>query len=103
MQRTSAGWGNGLLGVIIFSGSLPATRVANGLNLVSLIDFTSATMSELLTIRNIAGCIGDVAYAHAWGARCRKGANAWGGVDHNAAGKMVNSLGDALTAVQSAA
>ncbi|AEV35847.1 protein containing DUF6, transmembrane [Pseudovibrio sp. FO-BEG1] len=29
-QRSSAGWGNGLLGVIIFSGSLPATRVAVG-------------------------------------------------------------------------
>ncbi len=28
MERTTAGWGNGLLGVIIFSGSLPATRVA---------------------------------------------------------------------------
>ncbi|TWI33860.1 DMT family transporter [Paracoccus sulfuroxidans] len=28
MDRTTAGWGNGLLGVIIFSGSLPATRVA---------------------------------------------------------------------------
>lgn len=28
MERTSAGWGNGLLGVIIFSGSLPATRLA---------------------------------------------------------------------------
>jgi len=27
-QRTTAGWGSGLLGVIIFSGSLPATRVA---------------------------------------------------------------------------
>ncbi|MEK9971533.1 MAG: DMT family transporter [Ferrovibrio sp.] len=26
--RLGAGWGNGLLGVIIFSGSLPATRVA---------------------------------------------------------------------------
>lgn len=30
MDRTSAGWGSGLLGVIIFSGSLPATRVAIG-------------------------------------------------------------------------
>ena len=29
MQRTT-GWGSGLLGVIIFSGSLPATRVAVG-------------------------------------------------------------------------
>jgi len=28
MERTKAGWGSGLLGVIIFSGSLPATRVA---------------------------------------------------------------------------
>jgi drug/metabolite transporter (DMT)-like permease len=28
MERTTAGWGSGLLGVIIFSGSLPATRIA---------------------------------------------------------------------------
>lgn len=28
MERSTAGWGNGLLGVIIFSGSLPATRLA---------------------------------------------------------------------------
>lgn len=28
MERRTAGWGSGLLGVIIFSGSLPATRVA---------------------------------------------------------------------------
>lgn len=30
MERTTAGWGSGLLGVIIFSASLPATRVAVG-------------------------------------------------------------------------
>jgi drug/metabolite transporter (DMT)-like permease len=28
MDRASAGWGSGLLGVLIFSGSLPATRLA---------------------------------------------------------------------------
>ncbi len=28
MERSTAGWGSGLLGVIVFSGSLPATRVA---------------------------------------------------------------------------
>ncbi|MEE4455247.1 DMT family transporter [Novosphingobium resinovorum] len=28
MERSTAGWGSGLLGVIIFSGSLPATRLA---------------------------------------------------------------------------
>jgi drug/metabolite transporter (DMT)-like permease len=30
MDQTSRGWRSGLLGVIIFSGSLPATRVAVG-------------------------------------------------------------------------
>jgi len=30
MHSSPTGWGNGLLGVIIFSGSLPATRVAVG-------------------------------------------------------------------------
>ncbi len=30
MQTNTAGWGSGLLGVIIFSASLPATRVAVG-------------------------------------------------------------------------
>ncbi|RTL87050.1 DMT family transporter [Ancylobacter aquaticus] len=30
MQQTSRGWGSGLVGVVIFSGSLPATRVAVG-------------------------------------------------------------------------
>jgi drug/metabolite transporter (DMT)-like permease len=30
MDRATNGWGSGLLGVIIFSGSLPATRVAVG-------------------------------------------------------------------------
>ncbi|WP_342628682.1 DMT family transporter [Nguyenibacter vanlangensis] len=30
MKATTDGWGSGLLGVIIFSGSLPATRVAIG-------------------------------------------------------------------------
>lgn len=28
MERTTVGWGSGLVGVVIFSGSLPATRVA---------------------------------------------------------------------------
>lgn len=28
MERTTVGWGSGLLGVLIFSGSLPATRAA---------------------------------------------------------------------------
>jgi len=30
MERSTAGWGSGFLGVVIFSGSLPATRIAVG-------------------------------------------------------------------------
>lgn len=30
MRRTGGGWGSGLIGVLIFSGSLPATRIAVG-------------------------------------------------------------------------
>ncbi|MTH66714.1 DMT family transporter [Paracoccus shanxieyensis] len=30
MQKSLAGWGSGLVGVVIFSGSLPATRIAIG-------------------------------------------------------------------------
>ena len=30
MTSSFSGWGSGLLGVLIFSGSLPATRVAVG-------------------------------------------------------------------------
>ena len=30
MRTSSAGWGNGLIGVVVFSASLPATRVAVG-------------------------------------------------------------------------
>ena len=29
MNGSTGGWGSGLLGVIIFSGSLPATRIAD--------------------------------------------------------------------------
>jgi len=30
MERSTAGWGSGFLGMVIFSGSLPATRIAVG-------------------------------------------------------------------------
>jgi drug/metabolite transporter (DMT)-like permease len=30
MRRTTAEWGSGMLGMVIFSGSLPATRIAVG-------------------------------------------------------------------------
>jgi drug/metabolite transporter (DMT)-like permease len=51
MQRTTDGWGSGLLGVIIFSGSLPATRIAVG-------DFTPLFLTSARAV--IATLLGAV-------------------------------------------
>jgi drug/metabolite transporter (DMT)-like permease len=51
MQSSGSGWGNGLLGVIIFSGSLPATRVAVG-------DFSALFLTSARAV--IAALIGVV-------------------------------------------
>lgn len=54
MDRSTAGWGSGLLGVIIFSGSLPATRIAVGgfspLFLTSARAVIAATLGSLLLL-----------------------------------------------------
>ncbi|MDE0921778.1 DMT family transporter [Aurantimonas coralicida] len=66
MDRTTAGWGSGLLGVIIFSGSLPATRVAVGgftpLFLTSTRAVIAAILATLLLLllRQRRPAIGDV-------------------------------------------
>lgn len=49
MDRTTEGWGSGLLGVLIFSGSLPATRVAVG-------DFSPAFLTSARAV--IAAVLG---------------------------------------------
>jgi drug/metabolite transporter (DMT)-like permease len=49
MDRTTAGWGSGLLGVMIFSGSLPATRVA-------VVDFSPIFLTSLRAV--IAAILG---------------------------------------------
>jgi len=51
MERSSAGWGSGLIGVIIFSGSLPATRVA-------VVDFSPMFLTSARAV--IAGLLGAV-------------------------------------------
>ncbi|MFG1464885.1 DMT family transporter [Xanthobacter sp. DSM 24535] len=48
MQRSTAGWGSGLLGVVIFSGSLPATRVAVGGFTPLFLTSARAVMAALL-------------------------------------------------------
>ena len=66
MDRTSAGWGSGLLGVIIFSGSLPATRVAvaefSPLFLTSLRAVIAAVLGVafLLALQQVKPARGDV-------------------------------------------
>jgi len=49
MDRRTAGWGSGLIGVIIFSGSLPATRIAVG-------GFSPLFLTSARAV--IAACIG---------------------------------------------
>lgn len=76
---------------------LPTSSVAG------MLDLASATMNELQAVHDIAERIGAVAYAHAWGPRCRRGSNTYGASNFNAAGKLVQWIGDALTAVEAAA
>lgn len=54
MERTAAGWGSGLLGVVIFSGSLPATRLA-------VVDFSPLFLTSARAV--IAALIGAVLLA----------------------------------------
>ena len=67
-----------------------------GTSLVGQIDFTSGSMEDLRSLRDIANAVSDVAYAMAWTGRCHTRA---GGEQHNAAGKLMQWLGEALTDV----
>lgn len=72
-------------------------------SLVGMLDLASATMRELQAIRVVAERVGSVAYVHAWSPRCRDRVNAHGAPHFNAAGKLVQWVGDTMTAVESAA
>lgn len=66
MDRSTDGWGSGLVGVIIFSGSLPATRVAVGdfspLFLTSARAVIAALLGSacLLALRQVKPARGDL-------------------------------------------
>lgn len=51
MERNAAGWGSGFFGVVIFSGSLPATRLA-------IVDFSPLFLTSARAV--IAALIGGV-------------------------------------------
>ena len=50
MQRATDGWGSGLVGVIIFSGSLPATRIAVGGFTPMFLTSARAVIAALLAV-----------------------------------------------------
>jgi drug/metabolite transporter (DMT)-like permease len=54
MERSTAGWGSGLLGVVIFSGSLPATRIAVGGFTPLFLTSARAVIAALLGIALLA-------------------------------------------------
>jgi drug/metabolite transporter (DMT)-like permease len=66
MDRTTVGWGSGLLGVMIFSGSLPATRVAvadfSPMFLTSLRAMIAAVLGAafLLALQQVKPARGDI-------------------------------------------
>ena len=87
-------------------GELPEALPAREPNLVSLIDLASATMEDLQALHDTAQSLGDAAGAFAWTARCHtKGWASYNapGDGHNAAGRLMQWLGDALSNVQHAA
>jgi drug/metabolite transporter (DMT)-like permease len=54
MERSTTGWGSGLLGVVIFSGSLPATRIAVGGFTPLFLTSARAVIAALLGIALLA-------------------------------------------------
>jgi hypothetical protein len=69
-------------------------------SLVDMIDFASASLEDLRSLHDVANLVGGVAYATVWTARCKARGR---GDNPNAAGKLMQWLGDALIDVETAA
>jgi hypothetical protein len=69
-------------------------------SLAGMVDFASASLDELQALHDIADLVGGVAYATVWTARCKARGH---GDNPNAAGRLMQWLGDALTDVETAA
>ncbi|MHC2109277.1 hypothetical protein [Methylobacterium sp. CM6246] len=67
-----------------------------GTSLVGQIDFASGSMEDLRALWDSAHSVGNAAYAMAWTGRCHTGP---AGEQHNAAGKLMQWLGEALANV----
>ena len=66
------------------------------INLVGQIDFASGSMGDLRALWDSANSVGEAAFAMAWTGRCHTGP---AGEQHNAAGKLMRWLGEALADV----
>lgn len=67
--------------------------------LVGMLDLASASLDDLQSLHDVADLVGGVAYATVWSARCKARGP---GDGPNAAGKLMQWLGDALTDVETA-
>lgn len=67
-----------------------------GTSLVGQIDFATSSMEDLRSLRDIANSVADVAYAMAWTGQCKARGH---GDRYNAAGKLMQWLGEALADV----
>ncbi|MDH2311458.1 hypothetical protein [Methylobacterium brachiatum] len=81
------------------SGDWGTPRPTSDRSLVDRIDFASASLEDLQALRDLAGLVGGVAYAGCWQGRCQSRDR---GEEYNAAGKLMQWLGDALTDVETA-
>ncbi|MCJ2055934.1 hypothetical protein MKL09_05140 [Methylobacterium sp. J-048] len=80
-------------------GQTPPTVVRQEPDLVGMLDLTSASMEDLRAVHDVADLVGSVAYATTWQGRCKMRGY---GDEANAAGKLMQWLGDALTDVETA-
>lgn len=80
-------------------GQTPLTVIRQEPDLVGMLDFTSASMEDLRAVHDVADLVGSVAYATTWQGRCKMRGY---GDEANAAGKLMQWLGDALTDVETA-
>lgn len=69
-------------------------------DLVGMIDFASTPLEDLQSLHDVADLVGGVAYATVWSARCKARGP---GDEPNAAGRLMQWLGDALTDIETAA
>ena len=92
--------GTGLARDILALSTAPVVRPCSAsAALVDQNDLAAASLEDLQALRDTANLVGDVAYAVCWQARCTvRGSRD----DYNAAGKLMQWLGDALTDVETA-